>query len=246
MADPIVTTVGDEQIAQGIHGDSVGIPEFGQPRSTVVSTEGSGAGARDSRKFHRREVQRSDAMVAGIGDEDLATGADSDSSGVAKRTLGTDDRVDEASRTVYNANQADRVGLRDEHISKRIDRNTARISQLCVRCESSIAGIAACPVAGKRRNQPGGEIDFADDIIARIGDKQISCTVDSNSPRRIERCGGGYSVVARVPDISVASDGANHACRAVDLADSVVFCVRYKNISIVVDRNSPWPIQRGF
>jgi len=67
-------------------------------------------------------------------------------------------------------------------------------------------------VACNRIDDAGGGGDFADNVVARVSDKEIAGCVDSNGLRQIERSAGGGAAVARdgsvVPDLlSVSGHG---------------------------------------
>ena len=84
LADHVVVTVGDEQVARGIDGDAAGVVQLGGGRGSVVAAVTGGAVAGDGDDVAGRLDHLADHVVADVGDEQVARGVDGDADGVVQ------------------------------------------------------------------------------------------------------------------------------------------------------------------
>src|SRR5437899_1685394 len=72
----------------------------------------------------------------------------------------------------------------------------------------------------------------------------MPCRIYCDSPRVVERCTGGGTVVTAESGRPVACDGSDHSGGMVDLADPIVGGVGNKDVAVVVYSDSPRSIKR--
>src|SRR5208282_4767428 len=83
-ADDMVKGVGDVEVAAGVHRHAIGVVEFGGGGGAVVAAVARGAVARDGGDHPCAGVHLADAVVLGVGDEDVAAGVHRHAIGVVE------------------------------------------------------------------------------------------------------------------------------------------------------------------
>ena len=81
LADAVVAGVGDEQVSGGVHRDAIGPVQFGGGGLSAVAAIAQGSVAGDGGNDARGGVDLADAVVVGVGDEQVAAGVHRDAAG---------------------------------------------------------------------------------------------------------------------------------------------------------------------
>ena len=107
-------------------------------------------------------------------------------------------------------------------------------------------------VSGDRGDHARGMIDFADDVVAAVGDEEISRGIHRDARGVVEFGAGGRAAVAAVAPGPVSGDRGDHARGEIDLADDVVAAVGDEEVPRGVHRDAHgvvkfggwWPLRR--
>ena len=84
LADHVVATVGDEQVARGVDGEAAGAVQLGGGRGSVVAAVTGGAVAGDGDDVAGRLDHLADHVVVRVGDEQVARGVDGEADGAVQ------------------------------------------------------------------------------------------------------------------------------------------------------------------
>ena len=136
-ADAVVRGVGDEEIARGVYGDAGRGLELGGSRQAAVATEAGPTGAGDGRDDPGVGRHPADAVVVGVGDEEVARGVHGDAGrglelGGGRQAVvaeeagsaGAGDRADVPARR--DLADAVVVGVGNEKVTRGVDGDTGR------------------------------------------------------------------------------------------------------------------------
>ena len=88
LADAIVVAFGDEEVAAGVHGHAVRVVEFGGGGRPAVAAVAEGAGAGDGGDVAGGLDHFANAVVVGVGDEDVAAAVHGGPEGEVQRGRG--------------------------------------------------------------------------------------------------------------------------------------------------------------
>ena len=102
-----------------------------------------------------------------------------------------------------------------------------------------------CAAAGDGGDDVGGGGDFADAVIAGVGEVEIIVAVEGDGSWEIELGGDGGGVVSGEARGASAGDGGDDAGGGVDAADSVVMGVGDVKVADRVEGEALWGIEGG-
>jgi hypothetical protein len=120
------------------------------------------------------------------------------------------------------------VGVGDVEVSACVESDSARESELRGSRYRSIAGKACDSSSCDCRDGSSG--DFADAVIVRIGDEDVSAAIDCDSGWSVELRGNCWSVVAGKAFDSCSSDRGDDSGRS-DFANDVIVRVGDEKIA---------------
>src|SRR5207253_1188676 len=181
-----------------------------------------------------------DAVVVGVGDEEVARGVHGDAGrglelGGGRQAVvaeeagsaGAGDRADVPARR--DLADAVVVGVGNEKVTRGVDGDTGRGRQLYARGGAPVAAEAGTPGAGGGRDDPGRRRDLTDAVVIRVRDEEVARGVDRDTRRGLELgAGGGAAVVDRVTP--AAGDRRDDPAPSRHLADAVVRGVRDEEV----------------
>src|SRR5207247_2605584 len=193
LADAMVTFIGNEQIAGGVDGQTWWkMKPSRRSRPAIPGISGlaiAGYGGDDP----GLGIHLADAIVTGIGKEEIAGGVDSQTwwktkpsrrgrpaipgiSGLAIAGYGGDDPG-------LGIHLADAIvtGIGKEEIAGGVDGQTSWIIKLSRRGRPAISGISTLAIAGYGGDDPGLGIHLADAIVTSIGNEKVAGGVDGHS-----------------------------------------------------------------
>src|SRR2546429_100467 len=163
LADAVVRTVCNKNVARGVDGDSGRLPQLGAGGGPTVAAEGgiAGAGDRGDDPGPRRDL--ADAVICGVRDKEIARGVDGDASRVPQ--LGTGGGAPVAAEASITGagdggddpgaerDPADAVvrGVRDEEVAAGVDGDMVREVQHRI---GGGAAVADRPTPGHRGDDP--------------------------------------------------------------------------------------------
>ena len=182
FADTIVAGIGDEEVTRGVYGDICGAVEPGGGGLAAVAAIAGNSVAGDGGDHARGGVDFADAVVAGIGDKDIAGGVHGNplrqiERGGGGRTVvaavaGAGRGGDQPGGVVDFANPVVR-GVGEIQIARRVQGNAHRAVHYGGGGRTVIAVVAGRSIAGHGGDDPRSGIDFADAIIPGIGDVDV-------------------------------------------------------------------------
>ena len=119
------------------------------------------------------------------------------------------------------------------------------VVERCAGGRAVVATEPGRPVARDCSDEAGGMVNFADAIVAAVGDEDVTCSIHGDSIGIIERrCGRGAIVTCKALS-PIASDVADHACGNVYFADMIILKVRDKHIPAAIRGNADREVERG-
>ncbi len=257
LANGVVKAVANEEIAGGIHGHGRGIAELRTGGRSAVAAIAPGPAARHVADLARGDVDLTDDAVGAVGNEAVSRTVYRDARGVVKFGAGgrsavaaiaagpiSGDRADCARGEIHRADDVV-AAVGDEEVPRGVRRNARRVVEPGARGRGAIAAVAAGPVSGDRADHARGEIHRADDVVAAVGDEEVSRTVYGNGLGKVQLGTHGRGAVAAVTTGPVSGDGADHARGGVDLADYVVSRVGDEDVPGSVHRDAHGSVQLG-
>ena len=235
-ADPLVQSIGDEEIAVVIDRDTPRIIQHGQRCGTTIASEAPAAGTSDS-GHHSGGTDLANAIVSCIRNINIAACIDCHSPGIVELSRCRGPAVSAETPTAIAGNGRDRtprsdladpliICFGDEQIARAIHNTHVRVIELS--CQS---GTAIVSDSGDRSDYTG-RVDLTDSVVAPVRDEEIAAAIDGNIDRKPE-LGGSHSATIAAKARCIAHDSRDDAC-GVDHADSVVAAVGDKDIAAVV------------
>ena len=138
------------------------------------------------------------------------------------------------------------IGIGDEEIARRIDRDAlGRVQRRCG-CRAAIARVSRRAGAGRSADRAGGQVHFADHVVVRIRDVDVARTIDGYATRLIQRRRGRHRGGAVITCCAIAGHGGNRAriCTGrEDFAHSVVVRVRDEEIARAIHEDAGGEVQ---
>lgn len=136
-------------------------------------------------------------------------------------------------------------GVGDVDVSLCVDGEPLWKGQLCRPGGIGIAGEALSAGAGDRGYGSCNRVDAADALIVRVGEVEVAVGMDCETARRIDQ--GGRSGTAHTFKALSArtGDGGDDAGGCGDFTDAVAADVREVEISLVVECEGCWCVERG-
>src|SRR5439155_134534 len=241
-ADAVVRGVGDEEIARGVYGDAGRGLELGGSRQAAVATEAGPTGAGDGRDDPGVGRHPADAVVVGVGDEEVARGVHGDAGrglelggggGAAVVDGVTPAAGDGRDDPAPSRHLADAVvrRVRDEEVARSVDGDTGRDPQLGAGGGAPIAAEVDITGAGDGGDDPGAAGDPADAVVRRVRDEEVAGGVDGDAARDPQLGAGGGAVVTAEAGVTGAGDRGDDPAAGYDLTDSVVLGVRDEEVA---------------
>jgi hypothetical protein len=134
-------------------------------------------------------------------------------------------------------------GIGDIHIAGGVDRDTLGTLQLSLNRRAAIALVAGPSGSRNRGDYAGGRVDFADDVIALVGNVEVTRAVEGNVEGIVDRGVDGQLSVAGIRCVAVAGNRGDDARLRIDIPDAVVRAVGNVHVAGSVERNSSGQIQ---
>ena len=192
--------VGEDDPAGVVDEDSVGLAEGGEGGGAAVAVEAGGAGAGDGGDAPRRTVDATEAVVSGVGDEDVVRSVDRHRPGfVEGRLVGGAEVavVAGGSGAGHGGDDAEAVdapdpvghGIGDVEVPVVVEGEAPGVVELGGGGRATITGRAA--LAGSRhRGDDAGRVDTADPVIVGVGHQEAAVGRGDDEAGPIEP--GGY------------------------------------------------------
>ena len=246
LADPIVGSVGDEDVPGGVRRDTLGPVQLGGGGRTVIAGVAGGS-------------------IAGNGGNDRirpdhgAAGGEVAVAGVTGREH-LDARRQRRDLERGRAGSERRRAQRDVAIEKRYGSSGGRdaagrhgcrqglILSIGERGSRNLQGRRSWGCRHRHGDRPAGDLTYH--AIARVGDKNVPGGVHRDARRSPQLGGSGRAAVAAVARVAVArvdapGDDGDHARGVIHFADHVVAGIRDQEIPGGVHRDTVGPVQFG-
>ena len=133
------------------------------------------------------------------------------------------------------------IGVGDEKIPEGISDHTLRAVQLSRGRLAVVALITGDMIPGDRCDV-SLRVHLANDVIAGVGDEEITQRVDRNAKRTIQGRGRGSAAVAGVARRTIAGDGGDDPVGR-DFANHIVTRIGDEHIPLGVDSDAPGVVQ---
>ena len=247
LADTVVAAVGDIDVAVGVRRHAAGVAQPRGCRWAAVAAEAERSGSCDGRNDARCGVDLADAVVAAVGDVNVAVRVRGYAPGLVQLRRGCLAAVagesgragsrkggNDARRGIDFADAVG-VAVSDVNIARAVRRNVQSPAQLRRRRRAAVAPGACRAGSRKSGNDVRCGVDFAD-APGRVGDIDVARGVRGNVSglpdlRRCRRA----AVAAETPH-SGSRDSRNDARCGIDLANAAVFQIGDVEVAVGVRR----------
>ncbi len=89
--------------------------------------------------------------------------------------------------------------------------------------------------ACNRRDDVGGGVHAADNLVLRVGEVEVAGTIQNKARGGCNACGSGRAAVAGISLYAITDDGGDHAGDGIDATDAVVAGVAKQDVAGGVD-----------
>src|SRR4029077_12231175 len=191
LSNALVRLVGDVHVAGGVDGHAGRRLQGGAGRRPAI-TEAAGPTARDrSDDAGRRRNLSNPALRGALGDIDVARAIDVNAKRVPQLCRGCRAAVTRPGTRATTGDRGDRAGwrdlpdaivpvVRDEDVSRRIDRQPSRPVEVSLSRGTAIAAECSYASAGEGADDSGGR-HHTNLVIVRVGDVEVAAGIDGNT-----------------------------------------------------------------
>ena len=231
FANSVVGGIGNEEIAGGINGHTPrvvkGRVHRGHAVTAVASTPIPGDRGDDTGRFHNL----ADAVVIGIGDEEIAIGIDADSHRIIKIAIRGGHAIAVKACASVTGNRDDGAGglehltdamvvpVSDEEIAIMIDGHTRWVIEVGIGGGDPITVVACASVTGDGDDDSGCLQDLADPLVGVVNEEEVAFGINGYTIRIVKVGIHGRDIVAVETcgsctghGFDVGGDGVSGAC----------------------------------